>query len=209
VQGLEWAVLALLVGIAAGAGIGISMYRNTVQSRLRQVEAEQRLQLEAARSEQKDIVLRATDEALRLRSEAEAQIREARAGLAKQEERLQRKEENLDRKLEGLERRERQMQTRDRQTELIQQEAEQMRNQQRTELERVSALSQEEARTIILQKVEAEARDDAARRIREIERGAREEADKLARKVIGLAIQRCASDYVAEVTVSTVALPGE
>jgi ribonuclease Y len=101
------------------------------------------------------------------------------------------------------------MQTRERQTEQIQREAEQLRTKQQTELERISALSPEEARTIILQRVEAEARDDSARRIREIERAARDEADKTARKVIALAIQRCASDYVAEVTVSTVALPGE
>lgn len=208
-QGLEWAVLALLVGLAAGAGIGISFYRNSMQSRLRQVEAEQRLQLEAARSEQKDLVLRATDEALRLRTEAEAQIREARLGLSKQEERIQRKEENLDRKLEGIERRERQIQSRERQIEQLQQEAEQLRGAQRSELERISSLTQEEARTIILQRVEQETREESARRIREIEKQVREEADKTARKVVSLAIQRCASDYVAEVTVSTVALPSE
>jgi ribonuclease Y len=202
-------VLALVVGLAIGAGIGILIYKTSVASRIRQSEAEARLQLEAARSEQKDIILRAKDEALRLRNEAEAQIREARLALSKQEERLQRKEENLDRKLEGLERRERQVQSRERQIEQLYQEAEQLRAQQRAELERISALSQEEARAIILQKVEAEARDDAARRIREIEQAAREEADKTARKIIGLAIQRCASDYVAEVTVSTVPLPSE
>jgi ribonuclease Y len=209
VQGLEWAILALVIGVAAGAGVGVMIYKSAVQSRIRQVETEARLELEAARSEQKDLILRATDEALRLRNEAEAQIREARLSLNKQEERLQRKEENLDRKLEGLERRERQIQSRERQIEQLQQEAEQLRQQQRGELERISALSQEEARNIILQRVENEARDEAARRIREIERTMREESDKTARKVIGLAIQRCASDYVAEVTVSTVALPSE
>jgi ribonucrease Y len=209
VQGLELAVLALVAGIAAGAGIGVFFYRNTMQSRLRQVEAEARLELEAARSEQKDLVLRATDEALRLRSEAETQIRDARLGLTKQEERLQRKEENLDRKLEGLERRERQIQSRERQVEQLAQEAEQIRVQQRVELERVSALTQEDARTIILQRVEQETREESARRIREIEKQVREEADKTARKIVSLAIQRCASDYVAEVTVSTVALPSE
>ena len=208
-QGLEWAVLALVVGLAAGAGIGIVIYRNSMQSRIRQAEAEARLQLEAARSEQKDLILRATDEALRLRNEAEAQIREARAALVKQEERLQRKEENLDRKLEGLERRERQIQSRERQIEQLQREAEQLRNEQRQELERISALSQEEARNIILQRVEQETREESARRIREIERQVREESDKIARKIVSMAIQRCASDYVAEVTVSTVALPSE
>jgi ribonuclease Y len=182
-----WAVLVVAAAVA-GAGIGIFIYRNNTLSRIRESEAQARLQLESARSEQKDLILHAKDEALQLRNEAEAQVREARGTLAKQEERLQRKEENLDRKLEGLERRERQVQSRERQ---------------------IEQLSQEEARAIILQKVEVEARDDAARRIREIEQAAREDADKTARKVIGLAIQRCASDYVAEITVSTVALPGE
>jgi ribonuclease Y len=201
--------LALLLGGAAGAGIGVFIYRNSAASRIRQSEAEARLLLESARSEQKDLILRAKDEALQLRNEAEAQLREARSSLAKQEERLQRKEENLDRKLEGLERRERQVQSRERQIEQLQQEAEQLRGRQRVELERISALSQEEARAIILQKVEVEARDDSARKIREIEQSAREEAEKTSRKIIGLAIQRCASEYVAEVTVSTVALPSE
>jgi len=209
VPDLLWPLLALVLGLVAGASGGIFLYRNNVASRIRESEAEARLQLEAARAEQKDIILHAKDEALQIRNEAEAQIREARSSQVKQEERLQRKEENLDRKLEGMERRERQVQSRERQIEQLQQEAEQLRARQRGELERISALSQEEARAIILQRVEVEARDDAARRIREIDQAAREEADKTARKIIGLAIQRCASDYVAEVTVSTVALPGE
>ena len=209
-QVLAWPALALGFIIGVGLGVlGIVIYKNNVTSRIRENEAATRLQLEAARTEQKDIILHAKDEVLRLRNEAEEQIREARMALAKQEERLQRKEENLDRKLDGLERRERQAQSRERQVEQLQQEAEQLRSRQRVELERISALSQEEARAIILQKVEGEARDEAARRIREIEQAAREEADKTARKVIGLAIQRCASDYVAEITVSTVALPSE
>jgi ribonucrease Y len=206
---IVWPILALVFGLVLGAGIGIFVYRNIAASRIRESEAEARLLLESARGEQKDLILRAKDEALHLRNEAEAQLREARAGLTKQEERLQRKEENLDRKLEGLERRERQVQSRERQIEQLQQEAEQLRARQRGELERISALSQEEARAIILQKVEVEARDEAARKIREVEQVAREESDKTARKIVGLAIQRCASDYVAEITVSTVALPGE
>jgi ribonuclease Y len=209
VQGLEWALLALVVGITAGASIGILIYRQSTKSTHRQREAEERLQLEEVRSEQKDIILSAKEEALQLRNEAEAQIREARSSLTKQEERLQRKEENLDRKIEGADRRERQIQTRERQTEQLQQEAEQFRQQQRVELERISALGQEEARNIILQRVESEAREDGARRYREVERSLREESDKTARKIIGMAIQRCASEYVAEVTVSTVALPSE
>lgn len=206
---IGWAMLALLLGVIAGAGAGILVYRNAVASRIRQSDAEARLILEAARSEQKDLILHAKDEALQIRNEAEAQIREGRVVIAKQEERLQRKEENLDRKLEGLERRERQLQNRERQIEQLHQEAEQLRARQRDELERISELTQEHAKQIILDRVEAEARDDIARRIRELEKQAHEESDKTARKVISMAIQRCASDYVAEVTVSTVALPSE
>lgn len=209
---MDWllsAVLALVVGLAAGYGISFFVYTTNSKNRILQNETEARLQLEAARSEQKEIILNAKDEALRLRNEAEVQIREVRASVAKQEERLQRKEENLDRKLEGLERRERQVQARERQTEQIQREAEQLHTQQQVALERISALSQDDARAIILKRVEEEARDESARRIREIEKAAHDDADKVARKIIGLAIQRCASDYVAEVTVSTVALPSE
>lgn len=204
-----WAVLAFILGLLGGGAVGVFMYTKANAGRTRQHEAEVRAEIEAARAQQKDIILQAKDEALTIRNEAEAQIREARASIAKQEERLQRKEENLDRKLDGLERRERQLQSRERQIEQLHQEAERLHNQQRSELERISALTQEDARKLILQKVELDARDEAARKIREIERGARDEADKTARKIIGLAIQRCASDYVAEVTVSTVALPGE
>lgn len=203
------AVVTLVISAVIGVGIGFILYRASIASRLRQIESEARLQLEAAKSEQKDTILRAKDDALRIRNEAEVQNREARAAIVKQEERLQRKEENLDRKLEGLERRERQLQNRERQIESLHQEAQKLTAQQRSELERISALSQEEARRLFLEQVAEEARDDAARQIREIENTAREDADKIARKIIGMAIQRNASEYVAEITVSTVDLPGE
>ncbi len=206
---LLWAVLALIAGLAGGAGIGIWWASNGANSLVQRKAAEARLLLEEARSQQKEILLQAKDEALRIRAEAEAELRESRQSLQKQEERLQRKEENIDRKLEGIERRERLIQQRERQTEQLAQEAERLRQQQAQELERISQLSRDEARSIILAEVERETREEAARRIRELEQRTKEEADKIARKVIGLAIQRCASDYVAEMTVSTVNLPSE
>jgi len=206
---LLWGGLGLVLGLALGAGLGVMWVNNGVNSLSQRKAAEGRLLLEEARSQQKEILLQAKDEALRVRNEAEAEVRESRQGIQKQEERLQRKEENLDRKIESLERRERQVQTRERQIELLHQEAERFKNQQVTELERISQLSRDEAREIILAQVEQESRDDAARRIREIEQQARDEAEKTARKIIGLAVQRCASDYVAELTVTTVNLPSE
>ncbi len=206
---LLWAVPGLLVGLAIGAFAGIQWVNNGVNALAQRKTAEANLLVEQARSQQKEILLQAKDEALRLRNEAEAELRESRQGIQRQEERLQRKEESLDRKIEGVERRERQIQGRERQIEQLHQEAERHKVQQLTELERISALSREEARDIILAQVEREARDDAARRIREIEQQAKDEAEKTARKIIGLAIQRVASDYVAEITVSTVNLPSE
>lgn len=206
---LLWAVLGLVVGVAIGGGVGVWWVNNGVNSQMQSKAAEARLLLEEARSQQKEILLQAKDDALRIRNDAEAEIRESRQSIQKQEERLQRKEENLDRKLEGLERRDRQVQNRERQIEQLHQEAERLKSSQVVELERISQLNREEAREIILAQVERETRDDAARRIREIEQSARNEAEKNARKIIGLAIQRCASDYVAELTVTTVNLPSE
>ncbi len=206
---LIWIVLGLIVGGIGGSYAGLQWSKRGIIAQVRQQETEARLLLEEARSQQKELLLQAKDESLRMRNEAEAELKEARQGLQKQEERLQRKEENLDRKLEGLERRERQAQNRERQIEQLHQEAERLRLAQASELERISELSREEARSIILAQVEREARDDSARRIREIEQATNDEADKIARKIIGLAVQRCASDYVAELTVTTVNLPGE
>lgn len=206
---LIWSVSVLVSGLATGIALGLFWAKNATNSSVQQKEAAARLLLEETRSQQKEILLQAKDEALRIRNEAEAELREARQSLQKQEERLQRKDENLDRKLESMERRERQLQHRDRQTEQLYQEAERLKTLQVTELERLSALSQEEARAIVLAKAEREARDDMARRIREIEQSVREDAEKVARKIISVAVQRCAPEYVAEITVSTVNLPGE
>ena len=183
-----WAAFGLIVGLGMGGGMGVWWVNNSVNAQAQQKAAESRLLLEEARSQQKEILLQAKDEALRIRNDAEAEIRESRQGVQKQEERLQRKEENLDRKLEGLERRDRQVQNRERQIEVLHQEAERVKGLQVTELERISQLNREEAREIILAQVEREARDDAARRIREIEQSARIEADKSARKIIGLRV---------------------
>ncbi len=204
-----WSVPFLFIGMVLGATVGILWLRNSANAEITKRESEARFIVEEARSQQKELLLQAKDDALRIRNEAEQEIREARNGLQKQEERLQRKEENIERKLDNLERRERQTQNREKDIAQLHQEASQVKDQHVKELERISGLTMDDAREIILVRVEKETRDDAARRIREIEQHTQEEADKTARKIIGLAIQRCASDYVAELTVSTVNLPSE
>src|SRR5262249_7442042 len=104
---------------------------------------------------------------------------------------------------------ERKINTKERHLEQMQEELEKAKQQQLTELERIAQLTQEQAKTLLLARIETMARNDAARRIRAIEEEAREEADARAREIITLAIQRCASDQVAEAVVSVVPLPND
>lgn len=218
-----YVVLSAVIGLLAGVALTYLVVRPRFEERQRQAEAEARLILEKAQAEAKDITVQAQAQALHARTEAEAELRASRQSLQKQEERLHqdagriqqaeerlaRSQEKVDRKQDDLERRERQMVQRERQVERLQRESEDLKQTQKIELERIAALSEEAARGIILKRVEDQTRDDAARLIRQIEMEAKEEAEKRARKIIGMVIQRLASDYVAEVTVSTVPLPAE
>lgn len=202
-------ILALVIGLATGAGGLYLRASKQARERLIQTETAVQLQLEQAKTDQQQFLLTAREEAQRLREEGELELRAARAVLQKQEERLGRKEETLDRKLDTVEKRDRQLNGRERTIEQLNQEAERLRAGQQTELERIANLSNDQAREIILTRVEQETRAEAARRIHEIEAAVKNDADHMARKIVGLAIQRCASDYVAEITVSTVQLPSE
>jgi ribonuclease Y len=134
---------------------------------------------------------------------------ERRTELQRQERRLQQREESLERKIEALEQRERKLMGRERSLEQAQEELEVVKREQLKELERVSQMTEEQAKEVLLTRIENEVRSEAARRIRAIEEEAREEADARAREIITLAIQRCASDQVAEAVVSVVPLPND
>jgi ribonuclease Y len=165
--------------------------------------------LEEAKSRQRELLLEARDEALKLKTAAELEIRDRRAELHRQERRLQQKEETLDRRLDTLDRRERNLGDKERQVDELRQEIDDLKKGRIRELERVSQLSVEEARDILLRDIEQEVKSDAARRVREIEQDARDEAERRARSIVTLAIQRCAADQAAEMTVSVVTLPNE
>ena len=216
VPAIVWALLGALLGGLAGAGMMWLTYRPRTEELQRQAEAEAERLVSAAQTKSREITLQAQAEALKARNEAEVEAKNARQALLKQEERIQQQEERLgrsqekvDRRLEDLERRERGISQRERHVERLHREAEELKGRQQTELERVAAMSNEEARSIILQRVEASTREDAAKLMRQIEQEAKDDADKRAKKIIGIAIQRLASDYVAELTVTTVPLPSE
>jgi len=198
----------VVVAILAFA-LGFYIQKNRALAEIRAVREDAARQLEDIQTKNKELLLEAKDEVLRVRAQIEAENRERRAELQRQERRLQQKEENLDRKSEILERRERTIQAREKEQEAIRAELENAKKEQIKALERISQLSIPEARELLLKSIEDEVREDAARRIHQIEMEAREEGERRARDIMALAIQRYASEEVAETTVSVVPLPND
>ena len=200
------AVLAL---VSFFAGIG---YRKRVGEReIGSAEQEAtRLINEAIRSgesRKKELLLEAKDEIHKSRTEHERDVKERRAELSKQERRLQQKEETLDKKAEAFERKEEEYARRMAEVADAKAEAEAIRKQHIATLEKLSGLTQEQAKAYLLESVEAEVRHETALKIKEIEQQMKDEADEKARDILSIAIQRCAADHAAEATVSVVPLP--
>ncbi|KJB84684.1 ribonuclease [Paenibacillus sp. E194] len=209
-----WLAIVLVVAaLFLGFGIGYLIRKSLAEAKITSAEHAAEQIMDGARKEaealKKETVLEAKDEIHKLRNEAEKDIRERRNEVQRLERRLLQKEESLDKKLEALERKEEQVAAKERRIEETQDQVDQICQQQVTELERISNLTMEDARTIILTNVEQEVRHETAQMIKEIEQQAREESDKRSREIITMAIQRCAADHVAETTVSVVALPNE
>ena len=162
-----------------------------------------------AEAVKKEKLLEAKEEILRQKTETEKELRERRNETQRTERRLLQREEMLDKKLDNLEVREEGLNKTSRELEQRAQEVEALRIKQQSELERIAQMTAEEARQIIMNNVQREAYHDAAVMVREIESKAKDEADKKARNIVSLAIQKCAADHVAETTVSVVNLPND
>ena len=160
-------------------------------------------------TKRREILVEAKDEAHKIRAEVDRENRDRRADIQRLERRLTQKEEVLDRRLENLERKERSLTAKEQEADKLRQEASNLIQQQREELQRISGLTAEEAKGLLLKMIEDETKHEAARLIRDIETQAKEEADKKARNIISLAIQRCAVDQTSESTVSVVPLPND
>jgi ribonuclease Y len=145
----------------------------------------------------------------KLRSELERETKERRSELQRLERRLMQKEENLDRKVDSLEKKEEIISHKEAELCKSQEIIDTLYAKQLAELERLSGLTSEEARNLLLANAREEIKHETAMMIKELEQQAKEEADKKARNIISLAIQRCAADHVAETTVSVVALPND
>ena len=218
-QFMEFNTLCLILSIAAvvlcavffAAGI---LYRKKVaEKQIGSAEEEaKRIINEAIKggeNKKREMLLEAKEEIHKSRSEYEREVKERRAEVSKQERRLQQKEEALDKKIDLHEKKEDELAKRIAAIDKKQEEVESLKRSQMEVLEKISGLTQEEAKAYILKDVEENVRHETAMKIKEIEAQMKEEADQTAREIIATAIQRCAADHAAETTVSVVPLPND
>jgi ribonuclease Y len=201
--------LAALVGGLVGFAVALLVRRSLALGSETAARANGERLIAEARAKQKEILLEAKDEAITLAKTAETENRERRAELQRYETRLDKKDEQLDQKLAAVDQRERRLVEKELELEAEREKVGQLQTEQRTELARVAGLTMEEARGLLLKRVEDEMRDITNRKVHDLEAEARETADVRAREIITMALQRYAAEHTAEHTVTVVALPSD
>src|SRR2546428_4574740 len=202
-------LVALVVGLVLGTVIAVIARRQLALGREAEARANAERLVVEARAKQKEIILEAKDEALKIAKAAEGENRERRAELQRYETRLDKKDEQLDQKVAQVEERDRRLGEQEDDLGGERAKIAQLQEEQRTELARVASLTMEEARGLLLERVEDEMRDITSRKVRELEIEARERADDRARDIITMALQRYAAEHTAEHSVTVVALPSD
>jgi ribonuclease Y len=207
-------IYILLIGsifLALGGGLwaGRLYERRKMEAREREREAQAGSILQQAETQAKEILLKSKDDSLKLRDQAEEEVSRRVADIGKEEQRMARRREELDKKIEQIDQRRSQLDKRQSQIDKRESDVSKKEAERLAELQRIAAMSRDEARASLIAEVEKEARGDMARTIRRIEEEARAEGDKRARKIIAVAIQRIASEHVPEITVSVVPLPSD
>ena len=209
-------VIAIVCAAAAGAVCflaGVAHRKKTAEFTIGSAEQEaKRIVSEAiknAEAKKKEAVLEGKDEIHRLRNESEKELNDRRKEVQRQERRIQQKEETLDKKIESLENKEEVLNNKIKQAEECLSEAESVKKSQFEMLERISGFTMEQAKDYLLKNLEDELTHDKAVKLMEFEQQTRDEAEKSAREIISMAIQRCAADHVAEATISVVPLPND
>ena len=199
--------------VLIGLGVGYFLRKNIAEGKLNQAEQEAARIVaageQAAESKKKEALLEAKEEIHKLRSDVERENKDRRTELQRMERRILQKEESLDKKLDTIERKEESLHRKESDLNASREKVEALHDQQMAELERISGMTFEEAKSILLNNVEQEIRHETAVMVKDMEQQAKDEAEKNAREIIAVAIQRCAADHVAESTVSVVALPND
>lgn len=202
-------VAALLVGI----GSGYFARKMIAEAKISSAESAAKKIVEEATHEanalKREKQLEAKEEAHRLRNDLERESRDRRSELQRMERRLLQKEESLDRKISNVETKEEELRRKEEESRAFREKLDQLHQQQLIELERVSCMTSDEAKEVLMQRVREEINHEMMVMVRDIEAQAKTDADKKAREIVTLAIQRCAADHVSESTVSVVSLPND
>ncbi|MFH7319015.1 ribonuclease Y [Desulfurivibrio sp. D14AmB] len=213
-------ILVGLLGLVAGLAVGFMLRRFIAEGRRKDAEAQGRKLVENALAEadriRKEAALQSRDEALQLKQEVEKEIRERKREVAEEEKRLIQKLDQMERKIDLLDQREMELikkeQNLGREEEKLKsrhREIDTLVEEQRGRLEKIAGISREEAKAMLIEAIESEARMEAAKAVVKIENEMKLKADRKAKNILALAISRYAGDYVAERTVSVVPLPGD
>jgi len=209
VEGIIISIAALLIGI----GGGYYIRKLTAEAKISSAEAAAKKIVEDANQEANALIrekqLEVKEEAHRLRTELDRESKERRAELQRLERRLDQKEESLDQKISNAERKEEELKRREEENSNFKVELEKLHQEQLAELERVSGMTSEEAKELLLQRVRNEIEHEMISMVKDLESQAKAEAEKKAREIVTLAIQRYAADHVTESTVSVVSLPND
>ncbi|HWI55412.1 MAG TPA: ribonuclease Y, partial [Desulfobacteria bacterium] len=206
-------VLIAVIAAVVAFAVGYLVRRSLAEAKIGSAEeAAKRITAEAEKSaeaKKREAILEAKEEVLKFRNDVEKEQRERRNELQRMERRLTQKEESLDKKIDSIERKEEVLNRKESEIDKVKEQIQELHSKQLAELERLSGLTSEEARQILLANIEEEIKHETAMLIKEIESQAKEEGEKRAKDIIAQSIQRCAADHVAETTVSVVALPND
>ncbi|HEY5432229.1 MAG TPA: ribonuclease Y [Coriobacteriia bacterium] len=212
-QALPIIIIVAIIAIAAGVLLGFVLRKNFGEKQLDSArESAGRIVADAekqAETLRKEALLEAKDEVFRLRADAETEAKERRKEITGLESRLLQREESIERRAESLDKREHQLSSQSGQVEARAKDLEDAIAEEKARLETLAGMTADEAKQVLLKRVEDDVKHDAAIMIREVEAQAREEADKKARNIVGIAIQRVAADHTAESTVSVVHIPSD
>jgi ribonuclease Y len=203
------AVIGVIVGLAIGALLGYAVKRSGTRDTELLAEQNAAKLLSDAHAEVKEILLNAKEEAIQVRAQAENEVKTRRDEVLRLEQRVANREENLDRKLESLERRETTFTEKERLQEAARVEIDELRKAKLAEVERVSGLTSQEAKELLLKELEQEIREEANRMVRVLEAAAKEDADARSRSILATTMQRLMADVVTETTVSVVPIPSD
>jgi ribonuclease Y len=203
----------IVLGLAVGLAAGFLILRTMASGKLASIEREAERTLRDAKREAETLVkearVEAKEEVHKVRSQVEAELRDRREEVSKSEQRLVQRDEQLESRASELERRERSLRDREANTQRMADEVTETHAKAVSELERISGLTQAQAKDMMLKQTEEDARHDMARMVRQVEEEARREAERRARNILSLSIQRTAANHVAETTVSVVNLPSD